>query len=193
MDQRKKMKWIIFGIGAAILAAGVIAGMFSRGKHSPDYDTDSIDGGVVKRNDGADYPKTVVSKEITSFDGTFSLIAYADETRLERGVYTLVAILEDGMVKGSYKCSIRDGRSQSFEFESDLSFMDKLYEIVAKYDFARYNGCTHTVSGLPHMYGACLDIQFVSGESIYSKDNQDNFLPIEAIDELEALFAGHCK
>jgi len=189
------MKWIIFGIGAAILAAGVIAGarLFSRSKHSPTFDTDSIDGGVVKRNDGEDYPKTVVSNEITSFEGEFSLIAYADETRLERGVYTLTASVEDGVVKGRYKCGIRDGRSYSFEFESDLSFMDKLYEIVAKYDFAKYNGCTHTVSGLPHMYGARLDICFASGESIYSKDNQDNFLPIEVTEELEALFAEHCK
>ena len=189
------MKWIIFGIGAAILAVGAVAGVLrlSRGKYTKTDLTDSIDGGVVKRNDGADFPKAVVSKEITSFEFVSSLIAYADETRLERGVYTLTATVEDGVVKGSYKCGTRGGDSLSFAFESDLSFMDKLYETVAKYDFAKYNGCVHTVSGLPNMYGARLDILFASGESIYSHDNQNNFLPIEATEELEALFSAYCK
>jgi len=39
------------------------------------------------------------------------------------------------------------------------------------------------------MYGAKLDIQYASGESIYAYDNQDCFIPLEAMQELVELFS----
>ena len=56
------------------------------------------------------------------------------------------------------------------------------------YEFAQHNGYSHKISGLPDMYGATLDIKYASGESIYAYDNQDCFIPFEAMKELVELF-----
>lgn len=80
------------------------------------------------------------------------------------------------------------GAGDKSEFEADLSFMTKLQDIVSKYDFAQYNGYSHHVSGLPDMYGECIDIKYASGESIYASDNQSGFIPFEAIKNLVKLF-----
>lgn len=66
--------------------------------------------------------------------------------------------------------------------------MTSLQELVSKYNFAQYNGYISKVSGLPDMYGAKLDINYASGESIYAYNNQDCFIPFEAIEELIELF-----
>ena len=66
--------------------------------------------------------------------------------------------------------------------------MTNLQEIVSKYNFAQYNGYISKVSGLPDMYGAKIDIKYASGESIYAHDNQDWFIPFEAIEELVRIF-----
>lgn len=184
------MKRILRSIGAGVLAvcAAATAAIYLRNKKKEHFDTDSIDGGVVKRCDGADSPKTVSSTEITKFKCVFSLIAHGEDISLEHGVYTLSAALENGYVNGKFECSSRNGSSVRQEFSSSPQFMDGLYDVIAKYDFAQYNGYVHTVSGLPNMYGAQIDITFVSGESIYAHDNQSNFLPLDAMCELEALF-----
>ena len=44
------------------------------------------------------------------------------------------------------------------------------------------------MAGLPDEYGARLDVRYASRESIYANDNQDNFLPLEAMNELLNLF-----
>ena len=69
--------------------------------------------------------------------------------------------------------------------------MTSLQEIVSKYDFAQYNGYISKVSGLPHMYGAKLDIKYASGERIYAHDNQDCFISLDAMNELVELFSSY--
>ena len=44
------------------------------------------------------------------------------------------------------------------------------------------------MAGIPNEYGAQLKVQYASGESIYANDNQDNFLTLEAMNELLKLF-----
>ena len=68
--------------------------------------------------------------------------------------------------------------------------MTKLQDVVSKYNLAKHNGYTHHVSGLPDMYGEQIDIKYASGESIYAHDNQDGFLPMDAMVELIELFSG---
>ena len=72
--------------------------------------------------------------------------------------------------------------------EADASFLEALQEVVSRHDLAAHNGFVHTVSGLPEMYGARLDIRYASGESIYAHDNQSCFLALEAMLDLSALF-----
>ena len=99
-------------------------------------------------------------------------------------------LAEDGTVKAKIDWHDRSGNGDKAEFEADVSFMFKLQEIVSKYDLAKHNGYTHHVSGLPDMFGEQIDIKYASGESIYAHDNQDGFLPMDAMVELIELFSG---
>ena len=154
------------------------------------YSTDDIDGGVVTNNSGDDSPKVIESTEIISYDCEFSFIStvFDEENELTGKVYKLTAVLEDNTVKAKIDWRGRDGNGDKSEFETDSSFMTKLQEIVSKYDLAKHNGYTHHVSGLPDMYGECIDIKYASGESIYASNNQSGFLPIDAAINLIELF-----
>ena len=146
------------------------------------------DGGV--RNDSSyDAPKVIESNLIIAFQCEFSALALSeDDTYLSGKNYQLEARLKDGAVKGRYHSYGRYDEREDAIFAADHSFMHKVQEIVEKYDFAQYNGTSITVSGLPDQYGVCLQITYASGESIYAGNNQECFLPLEAMEELEALF-----
>ncbi len=156
----------------------------------PVRETDDIDGGVKTYNSGEDSPKVVESTEIVSFKCEFSLLAAVseEESELDGKIYTLDAEQDNGTVKCKIDWYGREDSRVPREFSADASFMTSLHEIVSKYDFAQYNGFESVVSGLPHMYGAKLDIKYASGESIYAYDNQDCFLPFGAMKELVELF-----
>ncbi len=149
--------------------------------------TDCVDGGVVTRID-RNAPKTVVSENIVSFSCVFSTVAICDDIPIEHGVYTLCAKLTGGTVNCKFELRTRYGDGKKLEFVTEDSFLKELQKIVRKYDFAKYNGMEHRVSGLPDMYGARIHVEYDSGESIYSSDNQSNFLPIESMSELVKLF-----
>ena len=146
------------------------------------------DGGV--RNDSSyDAPKVIESNLIIAFQCEFSALAISEEdTYLSGKNYQLEARLKDGAVKGNYHSYGRHGEREDGNFAADHSFMYRLQEIVAKYDFAQYNGTSITVSGLPEMYGVSLQIVYASGERIYISNNQECFLPLAAMEELEMLF-----
>lgn len=152
--------------------------------------TDDIDGGVVTRNSGIDSPKIIESTEIINFNCELSFIStvFEEESELEGKVYKMSAILEENTIKVKIDWYDRAGTGDKSEFETDTSFMVKLQEIVSKYDLAKHNGYIHRVSGLPNMYGECIDIKYASGESIYAYDNQNGFLSMDALVELIELF-----
>lgn len=159
----------------------------------PRRNTDNIDGGVVTRNSGEDSPKVIESTDIISFNCELSFIAtvFDEENELEGKVYKMSAALEDVTVKSKIKWRDRAGAGEEHDFTTDASFMTNLQEIASKYDFAQYNGYISKVSGLPHMYGAKLDIKYASGESIYAHDNQDCFISLDAMNELVELFSSY--
>lgn len=152
--------------------------------------TDHIDGGVKTYNSGEDSPKVIESTEIISFEFEVSLytIVLEEESELVGRNYKLSAVLEDGAVKSKIKWRDRAGAGEEHDFTADKSFMTSLQEIVSKYNFAQYNGYISKVSGLPDMYGAKIDINYASGECIYAHNNQDCFIPFEAIEELVELY-----
>ena len=156
----------------------------------PVRETGDIDGGVKTYNSGEASPKVVESTEIVSFKCEFSLLATVleEESELNGRIYTLDAELDNGTVKCKIDCYGRESSSVPKEFTVDTSFMTSLQEIISKYDFSQHNGYISKVSGLPHMYGAKLDIKYASGESIYAYNNQDCFIQFDAIKELVELF-----
>ena len=157
----------------------------------PARETDDIDGGVKTYNSGEDSPKVIESTEIISFNCEFSLLAAIldEESELDGRVYTLNAVCENEAVTCKIKWYDRFGDGEEYEFTADASFMKELQAIVEKYDFAQHNGYESVVSGLPHMYGAMLNIQYASGETIYASDNQNCFLSLEAMEDLTHLFS----
>lgn len=146
-----------------------------------------VDGGVSKHID-KDAPKEIVSGQIIAFEINFSTVALAEDAGLENGIYMLSAKLVDGAVRGEYRMRTRHGEGEQFSFRESHTFLDKLQVIVKTYDFAKYNGTYIYVSGLPDMYGANISIVYASGERIDADDNQDNFLPISALNEFVNLF-----
>ncbi len=183
----KKMKWLLFGAGALLLAGLLFAGC-KRLNTKSNADTDDIDGGVVKRQSGDDSPKVINSTEITEFHCEFSLLAAVDPEGLENRIYKLDVQYKGDDVQGSFKKYGRGAPSESFEFKVDKEFLEALQEIIARHNLAARNGYVHTVSGLPDMYGALIDIRYASGEYIYAHDNQDCFMTMESMRELAELF-----
>jgi len=183
----KPVKWLFIGIGIVLAAAGILTAVKMYRDTIPE-ETDDIDGGVVRHNDGADAPKVIESTEIVEFICEFSLLTTFEPGELGNNNYELRVSRKDDVVEGSFRKWGRDSGKNDFTFASDSSFMTKLQEIVSKHDLVRHNGYTHTVSGLPYMYGAKLDIRYASGESIYAYNNQDCFLSYDAMYDLAALF-----
>ncbi|MBQ4647724.1 MAG: hypothetical protein IJB76_01020 [Clostridia bacterium] len=144
--------------------------------------TDDVDGGVRKRFD-SNAPKTINCTKPIAFECIFSTLTLIDEDELERSVFTLKAEITNGIVKASYK-----SRNEGFAFTALPSFMEELQTVIADYDFAQFNGITYHVSGLPDMFGSSVSVSYESGEHIYSANNQDCFIPVEAMKKLMELY-----
>jgi len=172
------MKYWPVGIGALAMAA--IAGIFL--SHRKPESTDEIDGGVRHRVD-AKAPKKIESTEITFFHCEFSTTDLClEDSPIADHMITLHAFSNGGY------CQLR-GRSESEKhFSPNEDFFRQLQQIVSNYQFARYNGTHYTVSGLPPNIGMELEVRYASGEYILASNNQSCFLPLEAMEELVALF-----
>ena len=147
-------------------------------------DDGPIDGGVTD-NSTLTAPKRIESTQIISFDCRFSTMDIDKPEKLGNHIYQLHAKLENGAVQGMYQ--VRD-TGETHSFRVSQKFLGEVQILVESYSLAQYNGHDYTVAGLPDEYGAQLDVQYASRESIYAYDNQDNFLPLEAMEELLNLF-----
>lgn len=179
------MKWLFCGAGIVLLAALCLAGC-TKLRGNTQYG--AMEGGIVTRNDGNDAPKEIESTEITEFRCTISLLAAADPGIFGHRVYRLEAKRDNGTVHCTYDWYDRI-TSDKVTFETDVSFLDILQQIISDYDLAKHNGFQHSVSGLPDMYGHILDITYASEETIYASDNQSGFLASSVSAELITRFA----
>lgn len=174
------MKYWLIGIGLLVPAA-VICLLLRRHKRSPDP---QIDGGVRTFED-SNAPKVIRSTRITGFRCDFSTYDRMVEDSPIAGYRITLQVGSDSgsysMCRGSEVC--REG-----SFTPGEAFLEKLQQLVAAYDMARYNGKHYRVSGLPPDYGMALEICYASGESIRSSNNQSCFLPLQAMEALVALF-----
>ncbi|MBE6768573.1 MAG: hypothetical protein E7549_06640 [Ruminococcaceae bacterium] len=141
--------------------------------------------GCVRNNTNYNAPKTITSTLIISFDCRFSTMDVAEPGTLGNHIYQLQAKLENGAVKGTYQV-LDTGEKRLFR-DSHV-FLNKVQNLVEKYDLAQYNGQSYEVAGLPGDYGVRLEVVYASGERIYTYNNQDNFLPDGAMNELVKLF-----
>lgn len=142
------------------------------------------------RNDSSNEKaqKHVKSSLIENFSLEFSTLSYADEEYFGTGIYSLEAKRNDTKAFVRYEFIPYDGENQAWELEADHDFLKELDEIVKRYDLPSFNGKNVFVSGLDAMYGDRIDILYQSGEAIYASDNQDGFVPYEALCEIHGLF-----
>lgn len=179
----KRMDFITIGIVFCTVLLVCIPLLVS-GCAKPSRDTDDIDGGVQHSVD-TNAPKTIASTQIISFHCEFSATdLMLDSSPVAGRYHTLHAEQSNGNYEARGGGTVYDER----KFIPDKAFFDTLQQIVAKYNFAQYNGQFYTVSGLPPDHGAKLDIQYDSGESIRCSNNQSCFIPLEAMEELVSLF-----
>lgn len=174
------MKYWYVGAALPVLAAGAIV-LLKRKKASEDPPED---GGVRHRVD-THAPKVIISKEIIEFSCKFSTTDRCiEDTPIAGGIFTLYANKE----KGHFEICGRDAIAGKQSFCPDETFFRQLQEIVTRHHLAQYNGQFYTVSGLPPDLGMQLQICYASKESISAANNQSAFLPIEAMEDLVALF-----
>ncbi|MDO4845391.1 MAG: hypothetical protein Q3977_02145 [Oscillospiraceae bacterium] len=151
-----------------------------------------VDGGRTDKSD-PNAPKTIASTELVSFSCEFSTFALdEEESGLEVGFFTCAAEKKDGKTEGTYRFRGSDEDSGEKRFAADASFLQKLETLVRENGLAQYNGKNAFVAGLPDNFGATLSVDYASGERIYASDNQDNFLPLDAMRALQALFESAC-
>ena len=147
-----------------------------------------IDGGTRIRHD-TDAPKVIESRELTRFSCRFSALSLMEEdTQLLRGVYAFSASRGEDGVSCTVDCNnpkVLGGERREVRTEE---FLAELEQLVREHNVAQYNGSYYKVSGLPDFYGAWVDAEYASGETLYCYNNQDPFLPAEMIRELCRLF-----
>jgi len=182
-----------------VLSAGLFAGCTAKSPEpepeptkkpepKPALDPDGpIDGGAIDSSD-PNAPKSVESTEIVKFSCRFSTMDVSEPGILGNMIYSLKAVAENGEITGEYSVMNWDWEWETRSLSVDESFMDELQSIIKQYDLAQFNGYSYEVSGLPDDYGATLTVEYASGESIYASDNQNNFLPYDAMEALVLLF-----
>ena len=147
-----------------------------------------IDGGTRIRRD-TDAPKEITSRELIRFSCRFSALSLMEEdTQLPRGVYDFGASKGEGGVSSTVDCNnpkVLGGERRDVRTEE---FLAELEQLVREHNVAQYNGQYYKVSGLPDFYGATVDAEYASGETLYCYNNQDPFLPIPFVRELCRLF-----
>lgn len=180
-------KWIVAAFFLALTAAALLV----RRGYSGCASEFEEDGGREDHSN-SDAVKNIESTDITSFYCHFSVLDLMDRGNLGSfDYYTMKAMKkEDGIVECFYYPAYRHGAKDfAYDFETDISFMGRLQQIVSDYGLAQYNGMDITVNGLPDHYGADLSIGYASGEVINAYNNQDNFLSMDVMLELKALFS----
>lgn len=145
----------------------------------PDRDDNIQTGGHVDYSD-PNAPKTIESKEITSF--TYSFFIHSsdyewdfDDESYREILYNNCTFSLEREEEGA-RC-IGSGYSQygddtfDFEFLADLSALDDLQSIIDQYKLATSNGIHERTIGIPEGLGADLTVKYASGERIDAYDN----------------------
>ena len=146
-----------------------------------DIPYEELPGAHIERKlDG--YSEEIKSNEITSFEyscGEFRVSAVKEED----GIH----IYSNGGT--SYR---RDGKYFILKYIYNENVMERIIELVNKYNLSRNNGYVVQVNGLPEGLGDYLNVKYASLESIYKTSNQCRMLSDEekaAIYELFHIFA----
>ena len=166
---------ILIIIVIILFIIGIIVYFKVKGENNMEY----IDGGVVKNRRLEGYNEDIKSKEIIKF-------AY------KNGEFDVFCELKDNVLHvkstgGNY--SNRDNSYFKLDYNAkDNSLLNKLQDIIDKYQISKNNGYEYEVSGLPEGYGDTINVLYKSNEKIYKYSNQSHNLNEESIKEIYNVF-----
>lgn len=141
-------------------------------------------GSAESRDSGA--PKTIVSQDIENFslDCSFATMGNA---HAYHHVYAYASKVDAGvLVALSYNTNqwqSENGENYSAVALTDGEVLGELQAIVRKYDFAKNNGRSYYVNGLPQNFGGSVHISYASGETIDFSNNQSPIISADAASE----------
>ena len=144
------------------------------------------DGGHFSNTD-VNAPKKIESTQLTGIECD----CFVEDSENEVfGRYCLNAQAEGGSVKGRFEFREMDDPlvSVGFPFETDAGFMDRLDEILRRYDAAQYNGIYEEEIGIDPEHSFSFRAVYASGEEISCHDNAAPCFPLELMKELADLF-----
>lgn len=142
-------------------------------------------------------PKTIVSKEITSFEYSFST-SYLNEWHDRNIPYdscTFKLTQEDDNVRCTGSAGGYTGFFALFDFEflTSPSALDDLQTIIEKHDLAQVNGVNKYTRGIPENFASRLNVNYASGESIFAANNAGPILTAKASLDLYDFFLNLTK
>ena len=169
-----------------VKAVMILMMLFSLFSCAVEEDIDIEDGGHFSNTD-VNAPKKIESTQLTEIECDYFV---EDRENEAFGRYCLSAEKEEDLVKGQYEFKEMDSPlvSVCFPFETDTGFMDKLEEVLRRYDAAQYNGIYEEEIGIDPEYSFSFHATFASGETISCYDNSGPCFPLELMRELADLF-----
>lgn len=142
-----------------------------------DIPYEELPGAHIERKlDG--YSDVIKSKEITSFEytcGDFSVSAKVEED----GIHITS--------RGGYSTH-RDGKYFILNYIYNGDVMERIGELIDKYNLSINNGYTVHVNGLPEGLGDYLNVKYASDEAIYKVSNQCRMNSDEIVNAIYELF-----
>ena len=160
--------------------------LFSLFSCTVDEDIDVEDGGHFSNTD-VNAPKKIESTQLTEIECDYFV---EDRENEVFGRYCLSVKKEEDLVKGQFEFREMDSPlvSVRFPFETDTGFMDRLEEVLRRYDAAQYNGIYEEEIGIDPEYSFSFRAAYASGETISCYDNSGPCFSLELMRELADLF-----
>lgn len=120
-------------------------------------------------------PKEITCEDIDYFEVECSFVSLADQPPYSY-IYGYAAKVDAGVL-AALICSNEFSFAKGSENRSAVAIVSpevlgELQRVVAKYEFAKHNGASHYVNGLPQDFGGSVRIDYASGEYIRFNDNQ---------------------
>ena len=143
-----------------------------------------LDGGVVKDTRLKGYKEEIKSKDIISFE--YQGFGIHLTCKLNSGKLKITS-------KGGNK-EQRDGTYFNLDYESkDNKLLNKLQDIIEKYNISKNNGYEYEVAGLPEGLGDYISVTYKSEEKIWKYSNQNTIIGEEAKNEIYDAFHACAK
>ena len=151
------------------------------------YEGPCIDGGTRISND-IDAPKEITSDTLVKLSCRYSTLSLIDECEIPVGDYKFTATRENDGAGCTAECIRGSLGGKKISRKLPCEVLDRIAALIKEHGIESLNGRYYKVSGLPDFYGASIDAEYESGETLYCYNNQDPIIPIEFAIELYRIF-----